>query len=209
MRRQRYPPVIARKERSGNIDSAKEARERVGQAAGVTFLGLRCLRIELNKETRPHPSVAISLGRLLPKRVVRSPVTFLVDTLRWPPVRCAAGLDFRGAVPREDRHLVSSGGLFARRHMLHTSAEADFGETRTHQRTRPRWGRRTPRPRPLSEGRPLLAVSGSSWRPTRCVVACFLDCVWSLAVAGAQGTGAVCARLSPPVPGPRGGRGHT
>ena len=28
------------------------------------------------------------------------------------------------------------------------------------------------------------------------------------AIAGAQGTGA-CSRLSPPVPGPRGGRGHT
>ena len=36
-------------------------------------------------------------------------------------VRCATRLDFlRGAVPREDRHLVSSGGLFARRHMLDT-----------------------------------------------------------------------------------------
>ena len=61
---------------------------------------------------------------------------------------------------------------------------------------------------PLSEGRPLLAVSGSSWGPARCVVACSLDCRWSLAIAGVQGTGA-CSRLSPPVPGPRGGRGHT
>ena len=31
--------------------------------------------------------------------------------------------------------------------------------------------------------------------------------MWS-AIAGAQGTGA-CSRLSPPVPGPHGGRGHT
>ena len=61
---------------------------------------------------------------------------------------------------------------------------------------------------PLSEGRPLLAVSGSSWGPARCVVACSLDCRWSLAIAEAQRTGA-CSRLSPPVPGPRGGRGHT
>ena len=40
------------------------------------------------------------------------------------------------------------------------------------------------------------------------VVACSLDCRWSLAIAGAQETGA-CSRLSRPVPGPRGGRGHT
>ena len=32
--------------------------------------------------------------------------------------------------------------------------------------------------------------------------------MWS-ATAGAQGTGAVCSRLSPPVLGPHGGRGHT
>ena len=59
-----------------------------------------------------------------------------------------------------------------------------------------------------SEGRPLLAVSGSSWGPARCVVACSLDSVWSLAIAGAQGTWA-CSRLSPTVPGPRGGTGRT
>ena len=34
------------------------------------------------------------------------------------------------------------------------------------------------------------------------------DGAWSLAIAGASGTGA-CSRLSPPVLGPRGGRGHT
>ena len=58
---------------------------------------------------------------------------------------------------------------------------------------------------PFSEGRPLLAVSGSSWGPARCVVASSLDSVWSSAMV--QGTGA-CSRLSPAVPGPRGGRGH-
>ena len=36
-------------------------------------------------------------GSLAPLRVAKSPVTFLVATLRWPPVRGAAGLDFRGA----------------------------------------------------------------------------------------------------------------
>ena len=61
---------------------------------------------------------------------------------------------------------------------------------------------------PLFGGPPLLAVSGSSWGPGRCVVACSLDSVWSLAIAGAQVTRA-CSRLSPPVPGPHGGRGHT
>ena len=65
----------------------------------------------------------------------------------------------------------------------------------------------SPLSHPLSEGRPLLAVSGSLWRPARCVVACSLESVWS-AIAGAHGTGA-CSRLSPPVPDPRGGRGHT
>ena len=84
----------------------------------------------------------------------------------------------------------------------------------------PRWCRRehattgadqTPGPRPVtlsSEGRPLLAVSGSLSGPARCVVASSLDSVWSSAIAGAHWTGA-CSRLNPPVPGPRGGRGHT
>ena len=59
---------------------------------------------------------------------------------------------------------------------------------------------------PLSEGRPLLAVSGTSWGPARCVVARSLDCRWSLAIAGVQGTGA-CSRLSRPVPGSRSEQG--
>ena len=61
---------------------------------------------------------------------------------------------------------------------------------------------------PLSEGRPLLAVSGSSWVASSRVVKSHLGSrMWS-AIAGAQGTGA-CSRLSLPVPGPHGGRGHT
>ena len=97
----------------------------------------------------------------------------------------------------------------------------DSDVTRRHQRDKtPRCCRRehattgadqTPGLCPVtlsSEGRPLLAVSGSSWGPACCVISCSLDCVWSLAIAGVQGTGA-CSRLSRPVPGPRGGRGHT
>ena len=45
-------------------------------------------------------------GSPAPLRVVRTPVVFLVATVRWPP---AAALPvwtlFFGAVPREDRHL--------------------------------------------------------------------------------------------------------
>ena len=62
---------------------------------------------------------------------------------------------------------------------------------------------------PLSGGRPLLAVSGSSrgW-PARVSSSHTWEArKWS-AIAGAQGTG-VCSRLSPPVPDPYGGRGHT
>ena len=41
----------------------------------------------------------------------------MVTTLRWPPVRCAARLlSLWGAVPREGRHLVCTGGPSARRH---------------------------------------------------------------------------------------------
>ena len=61
-----------------------------------------------------------SLGRL-PRAGGQVAVVFLLATLRWPQVRCTAGLVFLwGAVPGEDRHLVSSGGLFVRRHMLDT-----------------------------------------------------------------------------------------
>ena len=107
---------------------------------------------------------------------------------------------------------MSSGGL------LPAGTGVDTGELLWKDKT-PRWCRRehattgadqTPGPRPVtlsSEGRPLLAVSGSLWGPARCVVACSLDSVWSLAIAGVQGTGA-CSRLSPSLPGPRGGRSH-
>ena len=93
----------------------------------------------------------------------------------------------------------------------------DDGDTRRHQRIRPRWCRREhattgadqalgPRPVTLSsEGGPLLAVSGSSWERAEVssqglwVVAC--HCV------GTEGSGSLL-HLSPLVPGPHGGRGH-
>ena len=50
-------------------------------------------------------------GSPAPPWVAGLPVAFLVATPRWPPDRCAAGLDFLwGAEAREGRHLVSSGG---------------------------------------------------------------------------------------------------
>ena len=73
-------------------------RQRLG---GPLFSG-RLIRI-------PPSSVS---GSPAPLQVDRSPVTFLVTTLRWPPVRCAAGLVFlRGAENREGRLLVPIGGL--------------------------------------------------------------------------------------------------
>ena len=59
------------------------------------------------------------------------------------------------------------------------------------------------RRRAAAAGRQQVFVGASGG-----VIACSLDSVWSLAIAGVQWTGA-CSRLSPPVPGPRGGRGHT
>ena len=61
---------------------------------------------------------------------------------------------------------------------------------------------------PLVGGPPAAGRQRVFAGADRCVVACSLESVWSLAIAGAQGTGA-CSRLSRPVPGPRGGRGHT
>ena len=207
----------------------------------------------------------------------------MVATPRWPPVRCAAGLVFLwGAVPREGRHLLSSGGLFARRHMLDTLA--DWWVRLNHDRTKRHWQssifapedfsgstaatptkrlmghvavRQSPAPShrgaqtgwgdslgvhsrpvrcvastvvsalacmttggwsdprtllgvpspPLSEGSPLLAVSGSSRGWPACVSSSHTweARMWS-AIAGAQGTGA-CSRQSPPVPGPHGRQG--
>ena len=61
-------------------------------------------------------------------RVVRSPVAFLVATRPWRPVRCAARLVFLwSAVPREGRHLVSSGGLLPAGTGLDTSLEQRVG----------------------------------------------------------------------------------
>ena len=68
------------------------------------------------------------------------------------------------------------------------------------------------RPRDLVPSPSLRGPNGcwlsAGLRSSEGVAACSLDCVWSLAIAGAQGTGS-CSRLSPPVPGPRGSRGHT
>ena len=104
--------------------------------------------------------------------------------------------------------LVPSRWSFARRHMLdngeltwipvkregtrgkkHLSCRAKRATTGADQ---------TPGPRPVilsSEGRPLLAVSGSSWGPARCVAASSLDGVWSLAIAGDRGPGPVPASV--------------
>ena len=49
--------------------------------------------VELDKETRPHPSVAVSLGRLLLHH----------STVVAGPLRCRTGLS-RGAEARQDRH---------------------------------------------------------------------------------------------------------
>ena len=96
----------------------------------------------------------------------------------------------------------------------------DSGETRGHQRDKTpsgavenvrRLGLFTPRDRVPSPSRRKAA---RCWPPAglrggqRECIACSMDCVWSLAIAGVQGTGAY-PRLSRPVPGPRGGRGHT
>ena len=77
--------------------------------------------------TRTHTLLLLHRGSPAPPWVAGSPVAFLVTTLRWPPVRCAAGLVFLwGAAHREGRHLVSSGGLFSRRHMLDTSLSSTW-----------------------------------------------------------------------------------
>ena len=61
--------------------------------------------------------------------VAGSPVAFMVATLRWPPVRSAAGLDFEwGAEAWEGRHLVSSGGLFAFRHERTRPLSSTWGD---------------------------------------------------------------------------------
>ena len=82
----------------------------------------------------------------------------------------------------------------------------DFVSACGHQRIRPRWCRgerattgadQTPGPRPVggppAAGRQRVFVGASGG-----VIACSLDCGWSLAIAEAQGTGA-CSRLGRPV----------
>ena len=142
--------------------------------------------VSLAHSVRIPPS-AVS-GSPAPHRVARSLVTFLVTTLRWPPVRCAAGLVFlRSAVPRESRLPVPAGGL----------AYGTRGELK--------WTSVTPEDKTPSEGCPLLAVSRSSWGPA----GVSSHSVWSSAIALGTEDGGSLSHLSPPVPGPRGGRGHT
>ena len=107
------------------------------------------------------------------------------------------------------RALVPSRWSFARRHMLDTGELTWTPMLRVGTRgIRPPAGA-VENMRRLGLIRPRdLVPSPSRRRPARCVVARSLDSVWSLAIAGVQGTRA-CSRLSLPVPGPRGGRGHT
>ena len=135
---------------------------------------------------------ALSLGRF-PLSLGNRPVVFLVATLRWPPVRCAAGLVFLwSAVPREDRPQCRWEDLCAA-----TGGELKWTSVVTRGLGAPDTG--TSSRHPLSKGCPLLAVSGSSWGPAEVSVVCSLDCGWSLAIAGVQSTGAVC-HLHRPAP---------
>ena len=77
-----------------------ETPESAGQAAEGTFLGLRCPRHRgaQQGDVLPHTPISGHLAGLpAPLRVAKSPVTFVVTTLRWPPapLRCQTGL--RGA----------------------------------------------------------------------------------------------------------------
>ena len=140
------------------------------------------------------------------------------EWFRWPPARCAAGLVFLWGGSTSGRPPPSADGRTCVRHRRW--ADVDFGDTRWHQRIRPRWCCRehattgtdqTRGPRPVtlsSQSRPLLAVSGSLSGQRRCrrkvsglcVVACHCGCT--------EDWGSL-SRLSPPAPAPRGGRGHT
>ena len=159
-----------------------------------------------------HPLSSLSLsGSPAPLRVVRSPVVFLVATPRWPPAAALPVWTFCGAqYLGKTATLVPSRWSFARRLMLDTVELIWTSVKRVGtRRIYPHWCRRehattgadqTPGPflvsrHPLSEGRPLLAVSGSSWGPVRCVVAISLDSVWSSAIAGHRGPGPVRASV--------------
>ena len=97
-----------------------------------------------------------------------------------------------------------------------------FSETRRHQEDKPLTGAvenkhattgadQTPGllgvPSPSLGGPPAAGRQRVFVGTSGGVVACSLESVWSSAIAGVQG--GACSRLSPPVPGPRGGRGHT
>ena len=77
---------------------SKPSRRRPVRARGGPQGCTECRRFPLRGKTSIHHrhSARVS-GSPAPLRVVRSPVAFLVTTLRWQPVRCAAGLVFCGA----------------------------------------------------------------------------------------------------------------
>ena len=93
----------------------------------------------------------------------------------------------------------------------------DSCETRRHQRDKTLLWCRRDRATTGADQTPGLCPVTLSQRAASCwplaglrggVVVRSLDCVWSSAIAGVQGAGE-CSRLSSPIPGPRGSRGHT
>ena len=76
--------------------------------------------VELNKERFHHTPISRHLaGSPAPLRVARSPVTFLVATLRWPPAAALTDWPFCGAQHLgKTATLVPSRWSFARKHMF-------------------------------------------------------------------------------------------
>ena len=163
-------------------------------------------------------------GSPAPLQVVRSPVTFLVTTRPWSAVHCAAALDLLwGAVLREGC-LLGALRMVRLRRMQDTEADVDFSETRRHQKDKHlagavedmrRLGLIKPRDpswcpvtlslqRSARSGRQRVFVEASSGVSSRVL--------WivggRLPLRGHKGPGPVRASV-PPVPGPRGGKGHT
>ena len=107
-----------------------------------------CVKVELHSAFAPglrevaaaRSHTLLFLARwVTPLWVAGSPVAFLVATRQWPPVRCAAVLDFlQGAVPREGRQMVSSGGLLPGGTALDTFLEQCV-ERLSHERTKGHW----------------------------------------------------------------------